>query len=280
MMRLSLFFLGGFLFYDLEAGGDSRGSDSRCGGPCVMGFDGDCCDSSCPSDSTGAVRVFRSWGGHRSSRVSLLDGHMCAFSHLRAMAHGRCADVQAFGWLNRLSENLVVRQRTSLAGSGVLSLRPRYRRAYALDKTPSRGSAACCGNERQRPDFGGVSVIVCSSASRGWHARAGAADVRAGHYLGGRYGGLFRRASRRQTCFVATPESEENVGGDGGEFPRLNNCRSYFCALHHCAAPAFSCDGCCRQRGGASWRPPRIGVQAQRGDEGFRQHSAGAWRRP
>src|SRR6266702_3746381 len=255
MMRWSLFLLGGFLFYDMEASGDSRGADSVCRGDCIVGLDGDCCDSSCPSDSTGAVRVLRSWGSHRASGVPVLDGHMCALAHLCAMAHGRCADVQAFGWLNRLSENPVVGQRTSLAGSGVLSLRARYRRAYALDKTPSCGSAAWCGNQRQWPDFGGVSVIVCSSASRGWHARAGDAAVRAGHYLGGRYGGLFRRASRRQTCFGAAPESEENVGGGGREFPRLTDRRSHFCALHHCAASASTCDGCCRQRRGASWRP-------------------------
>ncbi len=31
------------------------------------------------------------------SRVSLLDGHLRTFPHLRAMVHGPCANVQAFG---------------------------------------------------------------------------------------------------------------------------------------------------------------------------------------
>src|SRR6266702_3418785 len=46
MMRWSLFLLGGFLFYDMEASGDSRGADSVCRGDCIVGLDGDCCDSS------------------------------------------------------------------------------------------------------------------------------------------------------------------------------------------------------------------------------------------
>ncbi len=179
----------------------------------------------------------------------------------------------------KLSGGLIASQRIPWLANGLPSLEAVFflfvlgiaaLTLWTRRPTPSRGSAACCGNQRQWPDFGGVSVIVCSSASRGWHARAGDAAVRAGHYLGGRYGGLFRRASRRQTCFGAAPESEENVGGDGREFPRLTDRRSHFCALHHCAASASSCDGCCRQRGGASGRSSRIGVQAQRGDQGFR----------
>jgi len=37
------------------------------------------------------------WAKPLPSRVSLLDGHLRTFPHLRAMVHGPCANVQAFG---------------------------------------------------------------------------------------------------------------------------------------------------------------------------------------
>src|SRR6267143_4864241 len=81
-------FLRGFLFYDLEAGGDGRGVDSLCRGAGVVGLDGAAGAGCCTGDAAGAIRVFRLGRGDRASRVSVLDDVMRATSHFCAVAHG------------------------------------------------------------------------------------------------------------------------------------------------------------------------------------------------
>ncbi len=68
------------------------------------------------------------------------------------------------------------------------------------------------------------------------------------------------------------------MGGDGREFSWVGDRGGRVCALHDRAAGAFTGDGGGGECGGAGWRSIGIGLQAERGDQGFGEYFAGAWR--